>query len=137
MALQKRQVEIIRPKAYFLKFKLNWNKETQEYLGGKLYLQSWNNPGSIELRLIGTTNDITNITYDNRKYEEQMCYYNVVERFQYYHMPKQQMHDKYYCGCHDCAAESWILQSYCERINKNLTPKDIQAKIMQIGRAHV
>ena len=27
-------VKIIKPKAYSLKFKLNWTKETQEYLDG-------------------------------------------------------------------------------------------------------
>lgn len=46
-------------------------------------------------------------------------------------MPQKQAADDYYCGCHDCAAESWILQSYCERINNKTTPKEIREKIMQ------
>lgn len=31
-------VRIIKPSAFSLKFKLNWNKDFQEYLDGKLFL---------------------------------------------------------------------------------------------------
>ena len=64
----------MKPAASMLKFRLPWGDGVSEYLAGKIYLPVWGPQTTTETRLIVT--DIKEASYDNRKYEEQMFYFN-------------------------------------------------------------
>ena len=111
MALQMQWVSNIQPKASMLKFRLPWTEGTTEYLDGDLFLPVWGRPTTTECRLV-CKGPVKKKMYNNKKYWEQMCYFNQKTRVQFY------QHENIVDGmdhCYDCAAEDWILQQYCKR----------------------
>jgi len=83
MAMQRRWVEIIRPVASLLKFRLPYAEqgvsEPVEYLDGKAFLQVWSPRSTTELRLYVTDPDSKKI-YDPVEYEEKMFRQNNISR---------------------------------------------------------
>jgi cap2 methyltransferase len=71
---QMRWHEIVKPVASLLKFRLPWDDEKTEYLDGELFLPVWGPRSTTECRLAVT--GMKTKVYDNRKYEEQMAYFN-------------------------------------------------------------
>eukprot|EP00961_Rhodomonas_salina_P293788 3934036-Rhodomonas_salina.1 len=78
MLTQQRWHDIIRPLKSMLKFRLPWAAGQTEYLSGDVYLQPFAPITSTESRLIPHGHE--RIMWDNRKYEEQMFYFNTVTR---------------------------------------------------------
>lgn len=78
--MQKEWYEILQPDMTMLKFRLPWDCPTTDYLEGDIYLQAYAPLSSTETRLIinGHTSNI--ITYDNKKYENQLFYFNKYTR---------------------------------------------------------
>lgn len=83
MIMQKRWVEIVRPFAYFLKFRIPYtvieSGRKYPYLGGKLLYQSYPKPDSMEMRLFGTMND-NDVEYDSPILERILFYHNSMVR---------------------------------------------------------
>lgn len=107
-----RQVRRLQPKASMLKFRLPWGDGQSRYLKGDIYLPVWGPQTTTETRLVVT--DIDFVEYDNRKYWEQMFYFNTVTRVSYY------KHDVDVPGmdhCYDCAAEVAVLKRYWDKRN--------------------
>lgn len=94
--------------AGLLKFRLPWSEGTTRYLSGKTYLPIWGPQTTTETRLL-VTNSTNMIEWDNKKYEEQLFYFNNITRQSIY------KHDVISEGldyCYDCAAEVYVLKAY-------------------------
>lgn len=106
MSWQRTWHQIMQPKAGMYKFRLPWKDGTTEYLDGQVLLPVWGPQTTTETRLVSRGGSKT---WDNRKYEEQMFYFNTVTRLTAYD------HDVISDGldhCYDCAAEVRILKEY-------------------------
>ena len=100
-----------------LKFRLPWDDGHTRYLNGDIYLPVWGPSSTTECRLItvkpGAHEEVYR-TYDNRKYERQMFYFNNVTRHSLYRhqlsmgSPLAEGIDH----CYDCKAEIEILRGY-------------------------
>lgn len=75
MEMQRNWVKIIKPELSMLKFRLPYKDGNTEYFDGDIYLQAYAPLTSTETRLI--TNGSAVVKYDNKKYEEQLSYFNV------------------------------------------------------------
>jgi hypothetical protein len=86
MAMQAHWVEILKPNlvAYSLKFRIPFTIVEADlpylYLGGRLIYQPFAKPLSMELRLIGTKEDLKPREYDSRSLEQIVFYHNTVVR---------------------------------------------------------
>ena len=131
MTYQSEWVKILNPKASLLKFKLPWNDLKTKYLKGKILFQPWGPISSSESRLeVSDKDNLEEIYYDNRQYEEQLFFYNKFIRSTYYFekpfdidendkidmtklLPNHKNKDKpMYDHCYDCSCELWILKQY-------------------------
>jgi len=88
---QKDWINIMKPKKSLLKFRCPYpdrenGKKNLVMFDGDIYLQPWAGPTSTETRLI-PYDSLTEVEYDNVKYEEQLCYHNDVVRRAYYSQP--------------------------------------------------
>ena len=132
MNLQKEWVEVMQPLAGMLKFRLPWSDGSTEYLSGKLCLPVWGPCTTTESRLVifrdsrqgggnadedgGGDGDVDGSggfkkrTYDHATYEQQMFFFNTVQRVAVY--PDQNPIPYYKCRCYDCTAETYILRKY-------------------------
>jgi hypothetical protein len=78
MEWQQSWCDIIKPKAFMLKFRLPYYAGKTKYLDGDLYFQLWAGETSSETRLIGTNLDRKE--YDNNDYEDACFYLNKCSR---------------------------------------------------------
>jgi cap2 methyltransferase len=109
MTMQMHWHMIMKPLRSMLKFRLPWQEGKTIYLAGDIYLPVWGPITTTESRLITHENSLETVAYDNRKYEEQMFYFNTVAR------PNMYRHKFHGCGidhCYDCTAEGDILCHY-------------------------
>lgn len=109
MQMQMEWHMIMRPLRSMLKFRLPWTNGTTRYLAGEIYLPVWGPITTTETRLITHENSLEVVEYDNKKYEEQMFYFNTRVR------PNMFPHGYHGQGidhCYDCASEGYILCSY-------------------------
>lgn len=88
---QKDWINIMKPKKSLLKFRCPYpdrenGKNNLVMFDGDIYLQPWAGPTSTETRLI-PYDSLTEVEYDNQKYEEQLCYHNDVVRRAEYSQP--------------------------------------------------
>jgi|SRR5579862_1029264 len=132
MEMQKNWVKLLKPKASMLKFRLPWEAGKTSYLDGKIFFPVWGRETTTECRLITTLEDLEKgeILYDNKKYEEQMFYFNRVTRVQYYDHPFD-----FYEGldhCYDCAAEIKIIHNFMRRVKKIINNEIINTKIIEM-----
>eukprot|EP00055_Hartaetosiga_balthica_P014198 m.76665 g.76665 ORF g.76665 m.76665 type:complete len:372 (-) comp8521_c2_seq7:136-1251(-) len=107
---QMRWVELMKPCASILKFRLPWEAGTTKYLAGDIYFPIWGPITTTEARLM-TTGGFCD--YDNKAYEEQMFHFNTVRRVaRYNHDVKGEGIDH----CYDCMGEILILKDYLNKI---------------------
>jgi hypothetical protein len=79
MNTQLKWIQIIKPIAAYLKFRLPYESGKTKYLQGTAYLQAYS-PSSTELRL-STANYTDLIDYDNKEHDEKMAYFNCCIRY--------------------------------------------------------
>jgi hypothetical protein len=120
---------IIKPIFTMFKFRLPYNSdELTEYLDGEIYIQPYAPATSTETRLIIGANAPLK-KYNNRIYEEQLCYFNKYERSLSYDNLLYVVDEKNGIkNNYDNSSEINILQKYLEYINYtgNYTKKIIQ-----------
>ena len=116
MLAQQRWHDIIQPIKSMLKFRLPWNAGHTEYLAGDVYIQPFGPVTSTETRLVPYGHK--RVTWDNKKYEEQMFYFNTVTRVARYSHTMPVGRAGYGLDyCYDCSAEVDILLQYlCTRM---------------------
>eukprot|EP00961_Rhodomonas_salina_P157699 2122912-Rhodomonas_salina.1 len=119
MESQQRWHDIIRPIKSMLKFRLPWTPGETEYLAGDVYFQAFGPVTTTETRLIPYGHE--RVTWDNKRYEEQMFYFNTVTRVaRYAHgMPVgTAAHGIDYC--YDCRCEVDVLVGYLLHVRPEL-----------------
>lgn len=114
---------LMRPLASSFKFRLPWDDGTTTYLRGDIHLPVWGGPTTTECRLFvetggqdgggeaeaGSAGGAGTATYDNRRFERQMFYFNTHRRIARY---KHDFTEFYKCCCFDCTSEATILMAY-------------------------
>jgi len=105
---QKRWLEVMKPKAAMLKFRLPYYPGKTSYFDGKIFLPIWGPQSTTETRLM--VEDPTKLrNYENTRYEEQMFHFNSEARSLCY------AHDVEATGldyCYDCRAEVEVFGRY-------------------------
>jgi len=122
----------MKPEMAMFKFRLPWKDGFTEYLDGDIYIQPYPPATSTETRLIVGKNAGLK-KYDNRKYEEQLFYFNNHMRVNNFknilsHMKnneKNGLNNKY-----DSSAEIYILQQYLLMKHS----KQIELKIINMSK---
>lgn len=109
--MQKKWVEILKPKYSMLKFRLPRTNPTYKYLSGDVYLQIWSPISSTETRLMVPENHKT-VTYDVDQYEGQLQYFNRIARVQYY---QHSYNIPGFDHCYDCYSELNLLENYFKK----------------------
>lgn len=107
---------LMRPKYSMLKFRLPYGEGTMQYFDGDIYLPVWGPVNTTETRLVVGRNPEIKI-WNNKEYEENMAYFNNVQRVSYYN------HNlKNYCldHCYDCSSEIYILGNYLYKYRANV-----------------
>eukprot|EP00043_Microstomoeca_roanoka_P003612 m.44785 g.44785 ORF g.44785 m.44785 type:complete len:424 (-) comp12132_c0_seq1:86-1357(-) len=103
---------LIQPKKSMLKFRLPWENGSTDYLAGELRFPVWGAVTTTETRLVphqGFT------SYDHRRYEQQMFYFNTERRVARYQHPLVAVGTEGMDFCYDCKAEAEILIAYFTR----------------------
>jgi hypothetical protein len=104
MRAQERWVQIMKPVASLLKFRLPWDKGKTQYLNGLIMLPIWGPKTTTEGRLL-VTDPESQVEYDNFKYESQMYHFNTVTRTA---NPSK---------CFDCESEDYVLGDYYDKFH--------------------
>lgn len=118
MESQKNWFEIMKPIAGLFKFRLPWTKGTTEYLKGDIYLPVFGPVTTSETRLmVSNENGYSYSLYDNKKYENQMFYFNTNVRPALY-LHKVNNMNQGLDHCYDCTSEVYILWKYLTLIKK-------------------
>ncbi|KJE90063.1 hypothetical protein CAOG_01438 [Capsaspora owczarzaki ATCC 30864] len=115
MAAQMRWHEIMQPHRSMLKFRLPWNEGQTMYLDGEVYLPVWGPITTTEARLVTHADSTALRAYDNKTYEEQMFFFNTVQRVALYEHP---IRGQGIDCCYDCRAEVEILGLYLQQVRK-------------------
>lgn len=111
---------IMKPKMAMFKFRLPYGSNGKtEYLKGDIYIQAYSPATSTETRLIVRENAETKL-YDDRKFEEQMFYFNKYERIDLfdniiYDIPENMKNGL--TNNYDSVSEIHILYEYLKCIN--------------------
>jgi hypothetical protein len=79
-AWQENWYYLMDPFMTMFKFRLPWQPGYTEYMSGDIYLQAYAPVRSTETRLITFGPQVPKKKYENQKYENQMFYFNCVER---------------------------------------------------------
>lgn len=104
----------MQPKQSLLRFRLPWTPGSTSYLAGDLFLPLCASATSTETRIVPRVNISSygyqweTVEYDHKKYEEQMFYFNTVQRVALYPHDLSFLLDH----CYDCKAEVEILFAY-------------------------
>jgi hypothetical protein len=147
-AMQFNWINIMRPQAYMLKFRVpffqqfplypkdvhlktfeqskrygidfltDYHKKEFRYLSGTIYLQAFCGPPSSESRLCNFNSNFDITRYDCQEYENRYFYYNILERTFVHRINKYSNRELCFDHCNDCAIESTIWSDYCENIRK-------------------
>ena len=147
-AMQFNWINIIRPQAYMLKFRVpffentilypkehhlktfalakkygidflaDYYKKEFRYLNGEIYLQAFLGSPSSESRLCNFMSAFNTVKYDCKDYENRYFYYNIIERVFVYRINKFSNKELCFDHCKDCAIEATIWNDYCENIRK-------------------
>ena len=91
-----------------LKFRLPWTAGTRAYLEGTIFWPVFGPITTTESRLI-VLRDAKETDYDNTVYEEEMFYFNTVQRPALY---DHTVIAEGLCRCYDCRSEVHILTQY-------------------------
>eukprot|EP00439_Symbiodinium_sp_Y106_P039077 s385_g4.t1 len=124
MRVQERWHLLMKPVASCFKFRLPWDAGSTKYLNGTLHLPVWGPATTTESRLFvefqGLDSERCFRSYDNRKYEQQMFYFNTHRRIAKY---KHEFEDYFRCCCFDCTSEAAILTKYLQVVQP--MPKEV------------
>ena len=115
MMMQARWHKMMHPKKSMLKFRLPWTHGFTRYLSGTIVLPVWGPQSTTESRLI-VSEDAEEVDYDHKKYEEQMFYFNTVQRVTFY---PHDIEVEGFDNCFDCASEVFILQQYIWKMRQD------------------
>jgi cap2 methyltransferase len=111
MEMQQGWYRGLKPLRSMLKFRLDWTESNTTYLAGSVRLQVFPGRHSTETRLI-VGEDVNEIEYNNKVYEEQMFHHNVVLRRRWYDFGDSAEIYSWYCHCYDCASEYHLIREY-------------------------
>jgi hypothetical protein len=125
-------VNIIKPHASLLKFRLPRLKTTFQFFQGELLLDLWSARHLLECRLIIEKNPII-IDYDYRDFEKSMTHFYDVTRTIFYEHDFDQIETEGIDHCYDCRAELFILQQYFIQIKNIQDEKDLKKSIAQLS----
>lgn len=131
---QQNWYHIIKPDMAMFKFRLPWDDEMTEYLDGDIHIQPYPPSTSTETRLIVGKNAGTKI-YDNRKYEEQLFYFNNQARVMNFKNLLYDIHKSRKNGLsnnYDGAAEVYILEQYLKSCDNQYTESDLKNKVIDM-----
>ena len=111
----------MEPVVSMLKFRLPWGAGITKYLSGysengKLYLPVWGGQTTTETSLVVSGNETYD--YDNTIYEQQMFYFNTVQRCHYYKHAVKTRGVPGLCHCYDCSSEVQILSTWAKKFPK-------------------
>ncbi|EGD73018.1 hypothetical protein PTSG_04727 [Salpingoeca rosetta] len=101
---------LMQPHKSMLKFRLPWEDGSTDYLDGELRFPVWGAVTTTETRLIPGSGFSS---YDHRRYEKQMFYFNTHRRVARYHHPL--IGTEGLDHCYDCKAEAEILLAFCRK----------------------
>lgn len=130
MEMQKRWVEIMRPRAIMLKCRFPYDSdEPTPYFAGDLHVQAFAPGASTELRLIAER-PYGEQMYDPRRVEEQMFYVNnVLREWAFYDHGVDPALVEGLDHCYDCAVEIEFWRAYLRWAGKPDEPTEI-ARLM-------
>jgi hypothetical protein len=139
MELQRKWVEIIRPRVFMLKFRLpfpaeilsegtskKYQERTVQYLDGKILKQPYIGPASSETRLIGT--EIKYRDYSIVKYQDQMFYHNKNIRLGHFSNPisgDEPLWPPELLNDYDSTFEIYVIMQLLDRLGKEITKANI------------
>eukprot|EP00051_Salpingoeca_urceolata_P002337 m.49286 g.49286 ORF g.49286 m.49286 type:complete len:444 (+) comp12062_c0_seq3:114-1445(+) len=124
LAAQISWCKTMRPRCALLNFRLPWQEGTTPYFDGEILLPVWSAATATESRLIVQNIDEMK-DYDNNEYEQQMFYFNTVQRVaRYDHNVEATGIDH----CYDCRAEVAILDGYVAKYRD--TPASERPKVI-------
>jgi hypothetical protein len=112
MNLQKNIVKLLNPLVSMLKFRLPWTDENFEYFDGIRYFGVYAKWESTETRLV-VLNPNSKKIYNGKKNEEELFYFNMVQRPALYKHIK--VLNPRLDHCYDCTSEIYILQNYIKQ----------------------
>ncbi len=129
-AMQRGWYHILKPEMAMLKFRLPWDDGTTRYIDGDIYFQCYAPLSSTETRLLIKGYTTSEKLYDNRKYEEQLFYFNKhCREFEYKnmleHIPFKDrggLNNKY-----DSVCEISVLSDLCSQLD------DKEKKIIELS----
>jgi cap2 methyltransferase len=131
MQAQQRWHDIMQPIKSMLKFRLPWRPGYTEYLAGDVYLQAFGPISTTETRLV--PHGHSRVIWNNKKYEEQMFYFNTVTRVARYPHPMPVGRPGYGLDyCYDCRAEVEILSEYLRKFNPDLQGVHLMEKFCEM-----
>jgi hypothetical protein len=132
MRLQESWVKKLNPRYAQLKFRLPRTYEKFDYLAGFLALQSFAPHVSAETRLI-CAGDASSITYDVKKYDNIMHYFNQTVRPNIFRKTNP---GSFLDGCYDCTAFVKLTTLYNELHNTKITPEFLLAMVPAAWNKH-
>lgn len=118
--MQKNWYDIIKPKMTMLKFRLPWDDNITSYIDGEIYLQCYAPLSSTETRLVINNYTSHLKSYDNKKYEEQLFYFNKYCRETEYENPLSKLNTLNKNGLtnkYDSICEIYIISKLLELYN--------------------
>lgn len=120
---------------YGIDFKSDIEKNTYQMPKSTLYLQAWAGKTSSELRMWIKKSDLSNIVkYDCTEIENQMFYFNNINRGLCYHKNSNFDESLYFCYCNDCALENKIWEEYTALPNnRTQNSETIKNLIIKLG----
>jgi len=131
MQAQQRWHDTMQPIKSMLKFRLPWRPGYTEYLAGDVYLQAFGPTTTTETRLVPYGH--SRVIWNNKKYEEQMFYFNTVTRVARYPHPMPVGRPGYCLDyCYDCRAEVEILSEYLRKYNPDLQGVQLMEKFCEM-----
>jgi len=131
MQTQQRWHDIIQPIKSMLKFRLPWTPGCTEYLTGDVYLQAFGPITTTETRLVPYGHD--RVMWNNKKYEEQLFYFNTVTRVARYAHSMPVGRPGYGLDyCYDCRSEVEILSEYLRKYNPEIQGVQLKNKFCEM-----
>jgi hypothetical protein len=141
MKLQRQWVEIIRPEAAMLKFRLPYSKmaktDHSEYFAGEARLQPWKGKSSTEMRLhvVKQDGEFPLHQYAHAEYEEKLYYYNLVLRtwiWWDHGLDTGRVPGLDHCA--DCALEAAMWGDYLQGQGREATAAAIEKLMLRVQR---
>jgi hypothetical protein len=119
----------MKPVSSMFTFRLPWCPGKSTFFKGDIKLPVWGLPTTTECKIIVPSIAETE-SYDHTTYENQMFFFNTVQRTCFYkHNVKREGLDQ----CYDCKAEIEILRSYVEKYLTLKENETVEERIEKIS----